>query len=154
MAGTRKDPVIIGCDHAAFPLKETVRNFLAGAGIEVEDAGTHSEDSVDYPDYGARVAAGVSSGKFTRGILLCGSGIGMSMVANRFPGVRAALCNDLFSAVMCRKHNDANVLVLGGRVLGETLAIEIVKAWLETDFEGGRHQSRLDMFDKLEDMQG
>jgi ribose 5-phosphate isomerase B len=154
MAGTRKDPVIIGCDHAAFPLKETVRNFLAGAGIEVEDAGTHSEDSVDYPDYGAKVAAGVSSGKFTRGILLCGSGIGMSMVANRFPGVRAALCNDLFSAVMCRKHNDANVLVLGGRVLGETLAIEIVKAWLETDFEGGRHQSRLDMFDKLEDMQG
>ncbi len=154
MTGTRKDPVIIGCDHAAFPLKETVRKFLAGAGIEVEDAGTHSEDSVDYPDYGAKVAAGVSGGKFTRGILLCGSGIGMSMVANRFPGVRAALCNDLFSAVMCRKHNDANVLVLGGRVLGETLAIEIVKAWLETDFEGGRHQSRLDMFDKLEDMQG
>jgi len=154
MAGNRKDPVIIGCDHAAFPLKETVRVFLAGAGLEVEDAGTHSEDSVDYPDYGAKVAAGVSSGKFTRGILLCGSGIGMSMVANRFPGVRAALCNDLFSAVMCRKHNDANVLVLGGRVLGETLAIEIVKAWLETDFEGGRHQSRLDMFDKLENMQG
>ena len=154
MAGNRKDPVIIGCDHAAFPLKETVRVFLAGAGLEVEDAGTHSEDSVDYPDYGAKVAAGVSSGKFTRGVLLCGSGIGMSMVANRFPGVRAALCNDLFSAVMCRKHNDANVLVLGGRVLGETLAIEIVKAWLETDFEGGRHQSRLDMFDKLENMQG
>jgi len=154
MAGNRKDPVIIGCDHAAFPLKETVRVFLAGAGLEVEDAGTHSEDSVDYPDYGAKVAAGVSSGKFTRGILLCGSGIGMSMVANRFPGVRAALCNDLFSAVMCRKHNDANILVIGGRVLGETLAIEIVKAWLETDFEGGRHQSRLDMFDKLENMQG
>ena len=154
MAGNRKDPVIIGCDNEALPLKETVRVFLAGAGLEVEDAGTHSEDSVDYPDYGAKVAAGVSSGKFTRGILLCGSGIGMSMVANRFPGVRAALCNDLFSAVMCRKHNDANVLVLGGRVLGETLAIEIVKAWLETDFEGGRHQSRLDMFDKLENMQG
>ena len=154
MAGSRKDPVIIGCDHAAFPLKETVRAYLAGAGLEVEDAGAHSEDSVDYPEYGAKVAAGVSSGKFTRGILLCGSGIGMSMVANRFPGVRAALCNDLFSAVMCRKHNDANILVLGGRVLGETLAIEIVKAWLETDFEGGRHQSRLDMFDKLEDMQG
>ncbi len=152
--GNRKDPVIIGCDHAAFPLKETVKNFLAGAGIEVEDAGTHNEDSVNYPDYGARVAGGVAGGKFTRGILLCGSGIGMSMVANRFPGVRAALCNDLFSAIMCRKHNDANVLVLGGRVIGETLAIEIVKAWLETDFEGGRHQSRLDMFAKLEDMQG
>jgi len=153
MAGNRKDPVIIGCDHAAYPLKETVRAFLAGAGIEVSDAGTHSEDSVDYPDYGARVAAGVSTGKFSRGILLCGSGIGMSMVANRFPGVRAALCNDLFSAIMCRKHNDANILVLGGRVIGEALALEIVKAWLETDFEGGRHQSRLDKFDKLENMQ-
>ena len=152
MAGSRKGPVIIGCDHAAFPLKETIKAFLAGTGLEVEDVGTHSEASVDYPDYGAKVAGGVSSGKFTRGILLCGSGIGMSMVANRFPGVRAALCNDLFSAFMCRKHNDANILVLGGRVLGETLAIEIVKAWLETDFEGGRHQSRLDMFDKLEDM--
>jgi len=154
MTGTRKDPVIIGCDHAAFPLKETVRNFLSGAGIKVEDAGTYGEDSVDYPDYGAKVAGGVSGGTFTRGILLCGSGIGMSMVANRFPGVRAALCNDLFSAIMCRKHNDANVLVLGGRVIGETLALGIVKAWLETDFEGGRHQSRLDKFDKLENMVG
>ncbi|MCP3951618.1 MAG: ribose 5-phosphate isomerase B [Desulfobacterales bacterium] len=154
MAGNRKDPVIIGCDHAAFPLKETVRKFLTGAGIEVQDAGTYSEDSVDYPDYGARVAGGVATEKFSRGILLCGSGIGMSMVANRFPGVRAALCNDLFSAIMCRKHNDANILVLGGRVIGETLALEIVKAWLETDFEGGRHQSRLDKFDTLENMQG
>ncbi len=153
MAGNRKDPVIIGCDHAAYPLKEIVREFLVGIGIEVEDAGTNSEESVDYPDFGARVARGVSTGKFTRGVLLCGSGIGMSMVANRFPHVRAALCNDLFSAVMCRKHNDANVLVLGGRVLGETLALEIVKAWLETDFEGGRHQSRLDKFDSLENMQ-
>jgi ribose 5-phosphate isomerase B len=153
MAGNTKTPVIIGCDHAAYPLKETVKNFLADAGIEVEDAGTYGEESVDYPDYGARVAGGVSTGAFSRGILLCGSGIGMSMVANRFPGVRAALCNDLFSAVMCRKHNDANILVLGGRVIGETLALEIVKAWLETDFEGGRHQNRLDMFDKLENMQ-
>ncbi len=153
MVGTKKDPVIIGCDHAAFPLKETVREFLAGAGIEVEDAGTYSEESVDYPDFGARVAKGVSTGRFSRGILLCGSGIGMSMVANRFPHVRAALCNDLFSAILCRKHNDANILVLGGRVIGETLALEIVKTWLETDFEGGRHQSRLDKFDMLENMQ-
>ena len=153
MTGNAKAPVIIGCDHAAFPLKETVKNFLVDAGIPVEDAGTHSEDSVDYPDYGAKVAGSISTGKFTRGILLCGSGIGMSMVANRFPKVRAALCNDLFSAIMCRKHNDANVLVMGGRVLGETLALEIVKAWLETDFEGGRHQARLDKFDKLENMQ-
>ena len=153
MTGSKKSPLIIGCDHAAYPLKETVKAFLAGAGIKVSDVGTHSEDSVDYPDFGAGVAGGVSRGEYPRGILLCGSGIGMSMVANRFPGVRAALCNDLFSAVMCRKHNDANILVLGGRVIGETLAIEIVKAWLETDFEGGRHQSRLDKFDKLENMQ-
>ncbi|CAD7840732.1 MAG: Ribose-5-phosphate isomerase B (EC 5.3.1.6) [Olavius algarvensis Delta 4 endosymbiont] len=153
MAGSEKDPLIIGCDHAAYPLKETVKAFLTGAGIEVSDVGTHSEDSVDYPDFGAGVAGGVSRGEYPRGILLCGSGIGMSMVANRFPGVRAALCNDLFSAVMCRKHNDANILVLGGRVIGESLALEIVKAWLETDFEGGRHQARLDKFDKLEDLQ-
>jgi len=153
MAGNRKEPIIIGCDHAAYPLKETVRKFLTGVGIEVEDAGTFSGESVDYPDFGARVAGGVSEGRFTRGILLCGSGIGMSMVANRFPHVRAALCNDLFSAIMCRKHNDANILVLGGRVLGETLAFEIVKAWLETEFEAGRHQARLDKFDKLENMQ-
>ena len=152
MTGNKQDPVIIGCDHAAYPLKETVKNFLTGAGIVVEDAGTYSEESVDYPDYGARVAGGVSTGKFSRGVLLCGSGLGMSMVANRFPGVRAALCNDLFSAIMCRKHNDANILVLGGRVIGETLAKEIVKAWLETDFEGGRHQARLDKFDTLENM--
>ena len=153
MTGNRKEPIIIGCDHAAYPLKETVRKFLTGVGIEVEDAGTFSGESVDYPDFGARVAGGVSEGRFTRGILLCGSGIGMSMVANRFPHVRAALCNDLFSAIMCRKHNDANILVLGGRVLGETLAFEIVKAWLETEFEAGRHQARLDKFDKLENMQ-
>jgi len=153
MAGSKKDPVIIGCDHAAYPMKETVKAFLTEAGIEVSDVGTHSEDSVDYPDFGADVAGGVSRGEYPRGILLCGSGIGMSIVANRFPGVRAALCNDLFSAIMCRKHNDANILVLGGRVIGETLAIEILKAWLGTDFEGGRHQSRLDKFGKLEDMQ-
>ena len=146
--------ISVGFDHGALPLRVPILEALNEAGHTIIDHGTDSIDSVDYPDYGAKVAAGVSSGKFTRGILLCGSGIGMSMVANRFPGVRAALCNDLFSAIMCRKHNDANVLVLGGRVIGETLAIEIVKAWLETDFEGGRHQSRLDMFDKLEDMQG
>lgn len=153
MAGNKKDPVIIGSDHAAFPLKERIRQFLVVEGLEVEDTGAYSAESVDYPDFGARVAKSVSTGEFRRGILLCGSGIGMSMVANRFPHVRAALCNDLFSAIMCRKHNDANILVLGGRVIGETLALEIVKAWLGTDFEGGRHQARLDKFDRLENMQ-
>ena len=92
----------------------------------------------------------MASGRYPRGILLCGTGLGMSMVANRFPGIRAALCHDLFGAIMSRKHNDANILVLGGRVTGETLAEEIVKVWLETPFEGGRHQDRLNLFDRID----
>ena len=147
-----KSPIIIGCDHAAFPLKETIKAYLVNKGIEVTDMGTHSGDSVDYPDYGIRVASRVSDGTFQRGILLCGTGLGMSMVANRFPHVRAALCNDLFSAIMTRRHNDANLLVMGGRVIGDTLAEEVVDAWLDTPFEGGRHQNRLDMFDDTETM--
>lgn len=141
--------VAIGCDHAAFELKEKLKAYLDRRGLPVEDVGAYSAESVDYPDYGRKVAEMVAGGEFSRGILLCGTGLGMSMVANRFPGVRAALCHDLFSAVMCRKHNDANILVLGGRVTGETLAEEIVKAWLETPFEGGRHQQRLDLFDRI-----
>lgn len=140
--------IVIGCDHAAYEMKEKLKAYLAGRGAAVEDAGTHSTQSVDYPDYGRKVAEMVSTGRYSRGILLCGTGLGMSMVANRFPGVRAALCHGLFDAVMSRKHNDANILVLGGRVIGDTLAQEIVKAWLETPFEGGRHQHRLDMFDR------
>lgn len=146
-------PVIIGCDHAAFTMKEAVKAYLVERGIEVLDAGTHDTHSVDYPDFGAQVAGAVSRGEFGRGILICGTGIGMSMVANKFPHVRAALCNDLFSAIMSRRHNDANILVMGGRVIGETLALEIVKAWLETPFEGGRHQQRLNKFDSLDKLQ-
>ena len=143
------DPLIIGCDHAAFLLKEKVVAFLQARGVEVKDVGTFSEDSVDYPDYGARVAAGVSSGEYKHGILICGTGIGMSMVANRYANVRAALCNDLFAAKMSRQHNDANILVMGGRVIGDILAMEIVQTWLDTPYEGGRHQQRLDKFDGL-----
>lgn len=140
--------IIIGSDHAAYPLKEKVKNYLIEtAKIEVKDAGTHSEASADYPDFGMAVAKAVSEGKFARGILLCGTGLGMSMVANRFDHVRAALCNDVFSAKMSRLHNDANILVMGGRVIGDVLAIEIVKTWLQTPFESGRHQARLDKFD-------
>ncbi len=139
-------PVIIGCDHAAFELKEKIITLLRDRGIQVEDVGTSGGASVDYPDYGKQVAAQVSEGRFGRGILLCGTGLGMSMVANRFSGVRAALCHDLFGAIMSRKHNDANILVLGGRVTGDILAAEIVAAWLDTPFEGGRHQKRLDQF--------
>ena len=141
-------PVIIGCDHAAFELKEKIKTLLQDRGIQVEDVGTTGAVSVDYPDYGKQVASQVSEGRFERGILLCGTGLGMSMVANRFPGVRAALCHDLFGAIMSRKHNDANILVLGGRVTGDILAAEIVAAWLETSFEGGRHQKRLDQFNQ------
>ncbi|MCG6892859.1 MAG: ribose 5-phosphate isomerase B [Desulfobacteraceae bacterium] len=144
--------LVIGCDHAAYPLKEQLKGFLLESGYKVEDVGTHDDASVDYPRFGAMVAAKVSSGEFQRGILLCGTGLGMSMVANRFPHVRAALCGDLFSAIMSRKHNDANILVLGGRVIGQTLAEEVVKTWLQTPFEGGRHQDRLEQFDSLERM--
>ena len=142
--------IVIGCDHAAYELKEKLKAYMLRRGESVEDVGPHSTDSVDYPDYGKRVADLVSTGRYARGILLCGTGLGMSMVANRFPGVRAALCHDLFGAAMSRKHNDANILVLGGRVTGDILAEEIVKVWLETPFEGGRHQNRLDLFDRID----
>jgi len=142
-------PIVIGSDHAGYALKEKVKAFVSEKGIELEDVGTFSEDSVDYPDFGIKVAERVSDGRFERGILVCGSGLGMSMVANRFQNVRAALCNDLFSAVMSRRHNDSNILVLGGRIIGETLAQEILNAWLETPFDGGRHQARIEKFNVL-----
>ena len=141
--------IIIGCDHAALRLKEILKSALQEKGYEVIDVGTHSEASMDYPDTGKAVARKVSSGEFERGVLLCGTGLGMSMVANKYPHVRAALCNDLFSAAMSRRHNDANVLVMGGRVIGDILALEILDTWLETSFEGGRHQKRLDLFDQI-----
>jgi len=139
--------IIMGSDHAAYVLKEKIKSYIIDKGIDVEDVGTHSEDSVDYPDIGMEVASQVSRGKFDRGLLLCGTGIGMSMVANRYPRVRAALCTDLFSAVMSRSHNNSNILVLGSRVTGDGLALEIVRVWLETPFDGGRHQLRIDKFD-------
>ena len=142
--------LLIGCDHAAYGLKETLKRYLIESGHEVEDVGAFSEASVDYPQIGMQVAAQVSQGRYERGILMCGTGLGMSMVANRYPHVRAALCNDLFSALMSRRHNDANILVMGGRVIGDVLAIDILNAWLETPFEGGRHQRRLDQFDSID----
>jgi len=145
----KKTPVIIGCDHAAVSLKKEIKAWLEKNRIQVEDVGTHGDGSVNYPDFAIKVAEKVSTGEFEHGILLCGTGIGMSMVANKFANVRAALCTDLFSGMMSRKHNDANILVLGARVTGPGLALEIVKAWFETDFEGGRHQMRLDKFNSL-----
>ncbi|CAN2047488.1 Ribose-5-phosphate isomerase B [Candidatus Magnetomoraceae bacterium gMMP-1] len=144
-----ESPIIIGCDHAAYEMKEKIKSYLINQGIEVEDAGTYNEESVDYSDFAIKVARSVSNGSFARGILICGTGVGMSLAANRFSGVRATLCNDLFSAVMSRQHNDSNILVMGGRVIGDVLATEITRIWLETPFEGGRHQKRIDKFDML-----
>ena len=141
--------IIIGCDHAGFPLKTQIKVLLENMGHTVEDAGCQSEDSVDYPVYGKAVATAVAKGNFAKGILICGSGLGMSMIANRFTGVRAALCNDLFSAALSRRHNNANLLVMGGRLIGGDLAEEIVRTWLTTEFDGGRHQRRIAQMDEI-----
>jgi ribose 5-phosphate isomerase B len=143
--------IAIGCDHAGFGLKEDIVGLLRSMNMDFFDCGTNSTESVDYPDFGKKVSALVSSGEVERGILICGTGIGMSMVANKFPGVRASLCNDLFSARMSRLHNDANVLVLGGRIIGKDLAAEIVKSWLTTPFEGERHLKRLVKIREIEE---
>ncbi|MGD9732278.1 MAG: ribose 5-phosphate isomerase B [Desulfamplus sp.] len=144
MNAETKQPIIIGSDHAAFQLKEKIRNFIESIGINVEDAGTFSEESVNYVDYAKKVSGAVSRGEFSRGILLCGTGIGMSIAANRFPNVRATLCSDILSARLSRQHNNSNILVLGGRLIGDVLAFELVKTWLDTPFEGGRHLDRLE----------
>ncbi|MCE5312045.1 MAG: ribose 5-phosphate isomerase B, partial [Nitrospiraceae bacterium] len=137
-------------DHAGLELKNEVISILKEIGHEFTDFGTDSPASVDYPDFGEKVSTAVSTGKVERGILICGTGIGMSIVANKFRGVRAALCNDLLSARMSRMHNDANLLVMGGRIIGKDLAKEIVKTWFATPFEGGRHCNRLDKINAIE----
>lgn len=139
-------PIALGCDHAGYDLKKFIKQQLLSLGYEVEDVGAYGPESVDYPDYGMQVARLIDEGEYDRGILICGTGLGMSMVANRFSGVRAALCNDLFSAIMSRRHNDANILVMGGRVIGTELAGQIMKTWMDTPFEGGRHETRLEKF--------
>lgn len=143
--------VIIGCDHAGLELKLEVVSLLEEMGVECIDSGTNSPLSVDYPDFGERVSGAVSSGEVDRGILICGTGIGMSIVANKFPAVRASLCNDLFTARMSRLHNDANILVIGGRIVGKDLAKEIVRTWFSTSFEGGRHARRLEKIRHIEE---
>ncbi|MDT8445396.1 MAG: ribose 5-phosphate isomerase B [bacterium] len=139
--------IIIGSDHAGFQLKEALKSYLTGKGFEVRDVGTHEESSVHYPEYGKAVAQAVQAGEFERGVLICGTGIGMSITANRFKGVRATLCHDVDTAKLSREHNNSNVLVLGARVLAKELAEEMLQAWLDTSFAGGRHQDRLDMIE-------
>ena len=143
--------IAIGCDHAGVELKKEIISLLHDLHIECIDYGTNGTESVDYPDFGEKVSESVSSGKIEKGVLICGTGIGMSIVANKFPGVRASLCNGIFTARMSRLHNDANVLVLGGRVIGKDLAKEIVRTWVSTPFEGERHAKRLNKISLIED---
>ncbi|MFH1702613.1 MAG: ribose 5-phosphate isomerase B [Nitrospirota bacterium] len=141
----------IGCDHAGLELKNEILTLLKDLGFDCVDFGTNSPQSVDYPDFGEKVSEAVSSGGVERGILICGTGIGMSIVANKFPHVRASLCNELFTARMSRLHNDANILVLGGRIVGKDLAKEIVRTWISTPFEGERHCLRLKKINLIEE---
>jgi len=142
---------VIASDHGGLALKEAVCAFLKEKGVAIQDLGTMTDDSVDYPDYGIKVASAVSTGEADSGILICGTGIGMSIVANKFPGVRAALITDEFTAQMSKEHNNANIIVMGGRVLSSAQAQKMVQIWLETAYEGGRHQKRLDKIANLED---
>ncbi len=148
----RPEPEIIAvaCDHAGYHLKKEILKLLQELKATVTDFGcANADESVHYPLYGKKVVDAVLAGPNCRGILICGTGLGMSIVANRFPGIRAALCQDLFTAMMSRRHNDSNLLVMGGRVIGPDLAKEIVRTWLTTPFDGGRHQERLDLLERL-----
>lgn len=148
---TDKDKQIaIACDHGAFELKTKIVEFLKGQGYELADFGVYDNQSVDYPDYGVKVASAVSEKIYDRGILLCGTGIGMSITANKFPGVRATLVYDNYTAKMSRLHNNSNILVIGGRTTGENVAYDIVETWLNTPYEGGRHEKRLQKIEALE----
>lgn len=142
--------IAVGCDHGGLNLKNMAKDILTKQGVEVVDMGTYTTDSVDYPDYAYKVAQAVVSGQADRGILVCGTGIGISIAANKIKGIRAALCGDVFSAVMSREHNNANILCLGERVTGAGLAEMIILSWLKTEFQGGRHAARVDKITGLE----
>jgi len=139
-----KPCIVLGADHAGFRAKETVKKYLEGAGYPVEDVGTHSEESVDYPDFARAVGERVAAGNDLLGVLVCGTGIGMSIAANKVEGIRAALAHDSLTARRAREHNDANVIALGGKVVGDDEAIAIVQEFLGAQFAGGRHQRRVD----------
>ena len=136
--------IAIGADHGGYSLKEILIEDLKSSGYDLEDLGTYSTDSVDYPDFSQKVCNQVTQGQADLGILICGTGIGMSIAANKHQGIRAALCGDVYSAKLTRQHNNSNVLCLGARVIGDELAKMIVHTWLDAEFEGGRHQGRLD----------
>jgi ribose 5-phosphate isomerase B len=148
MTDTSDKKLGIGSDHAGYALKEALKKALQGWGVAFEDVGTFDETSTDYPDYAHKVASGVASGKYPLGLLVCGSGLGVAMAANRHKGVRASPCTDPYSARMTRAHNDANVLCLGSRIVGPGLAEDILKSFLEGTFEGGRHAKRVAKIDQ------
>jgi ribose 5-phosphate isomerase B len=150
MIQSRAMRIAIGADHAGFALKEHLKNTLSRLGHQVEDLGTHSDAPVDYPPICAAVGRMVSEGRADRGIVLGGSGQGEQIAANKIPGIRAALCNDLLTARLARQHNDANILSMGGRIVAPARADEILSVWLDTAFEGGRHQRRIDQITELE----
>jgi ribose 5-phosphate isomerase B len=144
------DYIFLGCDHAGFALKQNLVKLLQSLSLTVKDLGCNCEEiSVNYPDYAYQVVQAILTNPGSRGILICGTGLGMSIAANRFPGIRASLCQELYTARMSRLHNDANLLVMGGRIVGPGLAQEIVNVWLSTPFEGGRHQERLNQLETL-----
>lgn len=141
--------IAMSCDHGGLELKESIKKYLEEQGIEILDLGTNTTDSVDYPEYGKACGEAVASGKAERGIVCCGTGIGISIAANKVKGVRCALCTDAHMAEMTRKHNDANILAMGGRIIDVETAKNITQTWLDTEFEGGRHQRRVDMLNNM-----
>jgi ribose 5-phosphate isomerase B len=143
--------IALGSDHGGYLLKEKIAIYLNKKNISFTDFGTHSNESVDYPDFALEVAEAVTKGQYDKGILVCGTGIGISIAANKVPGIRAALCHDSFSAKACREHNDANILALGERVIGVDLALYIVETWLNTEFQGGRHAKRVAKIGEIEE---
>ena len=142
--------IALGSDHAAYKLKLAIAEHLKEKGIEFEDLGCYGTESVNYPEYGQKVAEAVAAGKYEYGIVVCGTGIGISLAANKVPGIRCAVCSDTYSAKYTRLHNDANMLAMGERVVGQGLAMEIVDTFLSTEFEGGRHAARVDMITAIE----
>lgn len=142
--------LVIGCDHAAVELKNTVREHLISRGFEVTDVGTYTTDSCNYPVFAHRACERIQKGEADMGILICGTGIGMSLVANKHKGIRAACCSDTFSARLTRQHNDANVLCLGARVVGMGLALDLVDEFINAEFESGKHATRVDMITAVE----
>lgn len=145
--------IAVGCDHGGFELKEHILNYLKSKGIEYKDYGTYSEDSVDYPDCAKPVCKAVQTGESDCGILICGTGIGISMAANKHKGIRAAVVSDVYSAKMTKQHNNANVICMGGRVIGRELAFMIIDTYLLTEFEGGRHADRINKIHEIENSQ-